>query len=504
MKNKGFFAPFLFVSIFSLASCSVQDLMFWKKKESESNQSQTESDEDGSFEIPTFEKSEGIRFTAYSGPTFENLASGNSNINTVTEEHVRKVAEAGFNRILALYEGGMGGGGSDVWKVIKNRAKRANEDAMKMLPLCEQFGLEYYVRDWTFYGLLTNYPGLVTTEEDYKKAIDIVFDDDCEYIYHPAYVGSFATDEPFYNDLEKVEWQVRLYKEALARKGVKGEPLVNLLPIHVSTTGLGSTYQEYVDKYFEIIAPQVGYVSYDFYPLMSNYFAGGYVKNTYLANLLMMAKKCKDTNVELRTFMQSIGNWTGMRQMESIGDFRFQIYTNLAFGSREITYYEYANPYSFESGDYALLNLQDGSYNWTYEAAKKANWEAHGMEDAYVQYDWDGVMYKNGDEDEANISFTYLENDALETHPRVAIKKVTQDTLLTTFKHKESKDDAFMLVNESNPHDQLNNDVTLHFNDAKGLLMYRLGQKVIVKLPASGDYTFKLYPGEGRFIIPLK
>ena len=49
-----------------------------------------------------------------------------------------------------------------------------------------------------------------------------------------------------------------------------------------------------------------------------------------------------------------------------------------------------------------------------------------------------------------------------------------------------------------------NSEVTLNFKDAKGLLMYRLGQKVIVKLPKSGDYTFKLYPGEGRFIIPLK
>ena len=477
--------------------------MFWKKSGGQSSQ-QEDTSTALPYTVPTFEKSSGIRFTAYSGPTFENLASGNSNVNTVTDENIKKVADAGFNRILALYEGGLGGGGSDVWAKIKNRAKRANTDAMKMLPLCERYGLEYYVRDWTFYGLLTNYPGEVTTEEDFKKAIDIVFDDDCEYIHHPNYCGSFGTDEPFYNDLEKVEWQVRLYNEALARKGVKGECLVNLLPNYVTTTGLGSTYSEYIDKYFETIAPQLGFVSYDFYPLMSNYFAGGYVKNTYLGNLLMLAKKCKENNIELRTMMQSIGNWTGMREMTCIGDFRFQIYTNLAFGSREITYYEYGNTKDFDSGDYALLNLQDGTYNWTYEAAKQANWEAHGMEDAYVQYNWDGVMYKNGDEEEPNVTFTYLDNDALESHPRVSIKKVSADTLLTTFKHKESNDDAFMLVNEANPLNQINDEVTLHFNDAKGLLMYRLGQKVIVTLPKSGDYTFKLYPGEGRFIIPLK
>lgn len=503
MKNKKVFAPILVALICSLSSCSVEDLTFWKSN-SESKENQSEESSQLDFTVPTFEKSNGIRFTAYSGPTFARLASGNSNVNTVTDEHVKKVAEAGFNKILALYEGGGSVGGSDVWAVIKNRAKRANEDAMTMLPLCEKYGLEYYVRDWSFYGLLTNYPGQVTTKEEYKKAIDIIFDDDCQYIYHPSYCGSFGTDEPFYWDLEKVQWQVELYQQALAAKGLQGEPLINLLPMHVTTSGLGSTYAEYVDKYFELIAPLLGYVSYDFYPLKSNYFAGGYVRNDYIGNLILMAKKCKENNIELRTFMQSIGNWTGMREMKSIADFRFQIYTNLAFGSKEITYYEYGNPYSVESGDYGLLNLQDGTYNWTYEAAKKANTEAHGMEDAYLQYDWDGVMYKDGNENEPNIGFTYLENDAYESHPRVAIKKVTQDTLLTTFKHKETKDDAFMLVNESNPYDLNNNDVTLNFKDAKGLLMYRLGQKVIVKLPKSGDYTFKLYPGEGRFIIPLK
>jgi hypothetical protein len=34
--------------------------------------------------------------------------------------------------------------------------------------------------------------------------------------------------------------------------------------------------------------------------------------------------------------------------------------------------------------------------------------------------------------------------------------------------------------------------------------MYRLGKKIVVPLDENGSYTFKLYPGEGRFVIPLK
>ena len=47
-------------------------------------------------------------------------------------------------------------------------------------------------------------------------------------------------------------------------------------------------------------------------------------------------------------------------------------------------------------------------------------------------------------------------------------------------------------------------EVTLKFNNAKGLLMYRFGQKMLVRLPSNGEYKFKLYPGEGRYLIPIK
>ena len=63
--------------------------------------------------------------------------------------------------------------------------------------------------------------------------------------------------------------------------------------------------------------------------------------------------------------------------------------------------------------------------------------------------------------------------------------------------------DAFMLLNYTDPYFDLDNRVTIEFKDADALLMYRLGQEMIVPLK-NGKYTFELYPGEGRFIIPIK
>ena len=89
------------------------------------------------------------------------------------------------------------------------------------------------------------------------------------------------------------------------------------------------------------------------------------------------------------------------------------------------------------------------------------------------------------------------------SHPRIASVENEQDAIMGAFKDDEGND-AFMLVNYTDPYFDLDNKVTVKFNDAKALLMYRFGEKVIVPLNSDGSYTFVLYPGEGRFIIPLK
>ena len=79
--------------------------------------------------------------------------------------------------------------------------------------------------------------------------------------------------------------------------------------------------------------------------------------------------------------------------------------------------------------------------------------------------------------------------------------EIKKDALMGTFKDDEGRD-AFMLVNYNDPYFGEENEVTIEFKDAKALLMYRMGKQEVVKLN-KGKYTFKLYPGEGRFIIPL-
>ena len=105
-----------------------------------------------------------------------------------------------------------------------------------------------------------------------------------------------------------------------------------------------------------------------------------------------------------------------------------------------------------------------------------------------------------------NQLFANLMNP-IEKHDRIKVKECSLDTLVGVFKAKDdnaTEQDAFMIVNANEPSEDKDNTVTVQFKDATQLLMYRLGQRIIVPLGEDGTYTFKLYPGEGRFVIPVK
>lgn len=462
----------------------------------------------GEVSVLDFTSEGGVRFTAYAAPTVKKKVDG------LTEEHYQKLSEAGFNKAVALYEGSSAARGNDTYETIVKRSEKAQADALAALNLAEKYGIKYYVRDWSFYGLGKNFKD-ITTKEQFETVISKMFDENNAYIKHSAYGGNFGFDEPDIKEMETIVWQAELYNEYVAKNGNGGELFVNLLPAYVgdNTVSLDpekqTTYTEYVDYYFENIAPLLGYVSYDYYPFKVTGNGKKYVRNTYYYNYEMMAERCKKGDYELRAFVQAKGDFTGTRSLCGVGDLRFQIYSGMAFGCREFTYYTYSSEvnetnYTTEDG-YSLYDLNTGKYTWLYDAAKTVNNEVHAMEKAYAAYDWEGVMYKNADEMYENQLFANLDSP-LESHEKIAIQACTQDTLVGTFTANDESNankHAFMLVNAADPSADKDDEVTLKFNGAKSLLMYRLGQKIVVPLSKEGTYTFKLYPGEGRFVIPL-
>ena len=476
------------------------------------------------IKIPEYTSDDWIDITAYAGPTTPPKGGATD---TFTQYHFDKVAEAGFTKILALYEGNGATGNGSAYQKIMKRSEFAEKAAVKALEYCDNINeqkaangdkhkLKYYVRDWTFYGLDREMEklDLEVTRETMKTVVDTMFSKENPYIYYDSYGGNFTYDEPSYVEVEKIAWQVEFFYDALEAAGATGEAMVNLYPAYVTGPSLSQgsdeyiTYNKYIDRYFELVAPQLGYISYDYYPFLGNQYTGSSLKTQHLYSLEYIATRCKQAResgnpIEMRTFIQTVGDFTGLRSMDNIGDLRFQIYSALAFGSREIKYYKYIDEFESDAkSDWALLSYMTGEYTWLYDAAKTVNTEVHAIEEVLLNFEWEGVMYNNANLMYDNQNFANLINPAT-SHPRIAKFRSTEDAALTYMKDADGND-GFMLLNYTDPYFHLNNEVTLQFNDAKALLMYRMGQKVIVPLNADGSYTFKLYPGEGRFIIPLK
>lgn len=454
--------------------------------------------------VPEYTADGRITVTAYAGPTVANWSGTSGNVNTVTDEHYSALAEAGFNKVLALHEGLSKEStlGMNVFDAIAKRSEQSEKDAMQCLALAEKYNITYYVRDWAFYGLTVNYPDF--TNEEYEKVINRMFSAENPYIRSSAYGGNFCHDEPDIQTMDKIAVQLRAYDNALEKAGVTGKTaFVNLLPCYASANHLDkegkTSYAEYIDYYMKTLAPMLGYVCYDFYPLTPNRYTKSYIRETYLYNLELVATKAKENGVQLRTFLQSIGEpQYGTRSLTGIGDLRLQAYTELAFGSREIIYYCYTSD-SDDPGS-GLINKMTGTFKPLYEAAKTMNNEIHAFEAAYTNFAWDGIMTYNGSEYD-NQAFGYLESP-LESHERIKEFTATKDAIMGTFKDKDGND-AFMIVNYTDPYFDEDNEVTVKFNNAKNILMWREGQKIVVPLKSDGSYTFKLYPGEGRFVIPF-
>ncbi len=459
--------------------------------------------------VPTYAKTEGVVFAAYSGPTVANWSGSSKNVSTITREHFQKFVDAGFSRLLAIHEGApSGGNASDPFEMIRLRNQRAEEDALTVLEIAEEFDVEYYVRDWPFYDLWNHRADGIQTYDDYERVISTMINENSSYLDSPSFYGHFGRDEPGADQFEALAWQIELYQKYMEEKGVEGEFMLNLLPNYASDAAYGGetgdpiSYKEYVNRYFEQLAPLLGYVSYDYYPFKGDSKTGSMMRTSYVQNLEIMAQKCKEGGYELRTFVQTGGDFTGLRDLTSIADFRLQVYTNLAFGSKMMTYYEYGTFKSQNEGEFGLINLQDGTYNYTYDLAKKVNNEVHAFEDAYLNFNYDRIMcFSALPAGQINVNFRGVANK-LTQHDRIANVSVSEDAIMGTFKDARGND-AFMLVNYTDPYFNLNNRVTVQFNNARALLMYRFGEKHVVPLNKDGTYTFELYPGEGRFIIPL-
>jgi hypothetical protein len=157
---------------------------------------------------------------------------------------------------------------------------------------------------------------------------------------HPALYGYYLRDEPnagLFPGLAKVA--------GLVRELSPGKwPYINLFPDYANSDQLGtSNYTEHLERFIATCHPSV--ISYDNYSLMDD----GSVRGNYWSNLEAVHAACKKHGLEFWNIVLASAHFS-YRELNA-ADYRFQVYTTLAYGGRGISYFTYFTP---ATGNYRM------------------------------------------------------------------------------------------------------------------------------------------------------
>jgi hypothetical protein len=197
---------------------------------------------------------------------------------------------------------------------------------------------------------------------------------------NPAVFGYYLRDEPdagMFQGLAKVA--------TLIRELSPGQwPYINLFPDYATPGQLGTTnYAEYLERFIATCRPSI--ISYDNYSLMDD----GSVRESYWSNLEAVRAACRKHGVEFWNIVLSVAHFS-YRELNA-ADFRFQVYTTLAYGGRGISYFTY---FTSPTGNYRMAPIdQFGHQTPTWYYMQHANLQIQKLAPTLLQLRSDAVYH---------------------------------------------------------------------------------------------------------------
>jgi hypothetical protein len=197
---------------------------------------------------------------------------------------------------------------------------------------------------------------------------------------HPALYGYYLRDEPdvgMFAGLAKVA--------GLVRELSPGKwPYINLFPDYATPGQLGAAdYAEYLERFIATCQPTI--ISYDNYSLMDD----GSVRPSYWSNLEAARAACRKHGLEFWNIVLAAAHFS-YRELNA-ADFRFQVYTTLAYGGRGISYFTY---FASTTGNYRMAPIDQFGHqtpNWYF--MQHANLQIQKLAPTLLQLTSDAVYH---------------------------------------------------------------------------------------------------------------
>lgn len=280
--------------------------------------------------------------------------------------------------------------------------------------------------------------------------------------------------------------------------------------------GETKNYDDYCNFYIENVllkAQDDGSKTYshDIYPLGKE--NGELVTHTgWLRANFNTATYCKKFGLTMGTYIQAYEGYLNTVLPASAAEVKFMIYTDIAFGSRQIMYFGYKE--TNDQGVIYPMMTQSGVPNPLYYYVQEANKEIAKIDHVILAFnDWQGIYTFVGtgnklpyaehfDKILPNKSLEeFAENTKLKSLTDVSKFKSKYNAIVGEFKDSNGNT-GFLLQNFDDRNLSRSNKVKMTFEKADGVLYYRKGEPVIQGL-VDHKFEIELDMCEGVFIIPL-
>lgn len=313
-------------------------------------------------------------------------------------------------------------------------------------------------------------------------------------------------DEPSFSELDTLK-EFALYHRENITPEYKVDFFANLYPSYADVSVIEGPYEDYVEKYMEIMSSSQGetWASVDIYPLKLDPLTGSSVSVDWLTNLETVANAAKEYGIDqFHVYIQTTRHYNYREVTEE--DLRYQMWVSMAYGATSATYFTYAES-PLEDFGTALVD-ENGNPNPLYYGAQKVTQEIHAFDDVYLSFDWEGVYAVTGTENtDVNSSGVSNHMKGLKT-PLAAlngIKSVSSslDALIGQFSDKDGNN-GFVVTNFADPYfgEESKNTVTLNFEKANRAIICRRGEVKTYQVK-DNRLDIELDEGEGVFVIPV-
>ena len=366
---------------------------------------------------------------------------------------------------------------------------------------------------------------------------------DIDFKEYPAFKGFYMCDEPTWTNIDRLnslyvdwfndnyggsdyEFYVNMlggYSSAIgAIKDANGEYVLDSKgnKIYDGTDEQKRIcYDYYVEQFLNMFArvdSNKKFFTIDHYALMDNQkglltlpedakngnFPEGYerlISTNWLATNYKAALNAKNNSYAFGAFIQTCdeGGTRSFRLPTTIEEIKWQTYINMAFGAKKLVYYGYDNS---PGGTYMTLK---GEPLDLYYFVQETNAEIDKFDHVIVAFDeWVGVKSFLGSSSQSNEAFDKIAD--VELSSLTGVKNVTTSRDLIIGEMIDgSGNHGYMIVGYDDPYNKNTTEVSLTFEGAEGLIIYRNGERELSDTLTNGNFNITLNAGEGVFVIPV-